>query len=162
WPAGQGLRDRNPGPRATRPVPGERAAVAAGRRRQSSPSGTRAAAIGRSSRPTATLARGPKAGQAPTPPGPLRRGGSPPRRAPRAAPAARGGARFGRGAGMGRGGAPARPRHCDANWTNAVRTTLKGRDHIVDYSRRLFADPRFAAGWLVGEPHLALRWLGAD
>jgi hypothetical protein len=63
---------------------------------------------------------------------------------------------------IGRGGVADRARHCDANWTNAVRTTLKGRDHIVDYSRRLFADPRFAAGWLVGEPHLALRWLGAD
>lgn len=50
----------------------------------------------------------------------------------------------------------------DADWTNAFGTTLKGRDAIVGYLRKLFADRRFAAGELVGEPQAQLRWVGED
>jgi uncharacterized protein (TIGR02246 family) len=50
----------------------------------------------------------------------------------------------------------------DADWTNAFGTTLTGREQIVDHLRRLFADERFAAGELVGEPQARLRWVGED
>jgi hypothetical protein len=40
----------------------------------------------------------------------------------------------------------------DADWTNAFGTSRHGRDAIVAYLKELFADPRFAAGKLVGRP----------
>ncbi|MEV7418378.1 SgcJ/EcaC family oxidoreductase [Streptomyces sp. NPDC089919] len=50
----------------------------------------------------------------------------------------------------------------DADWTNAFGTTRHGREEIVSYLRRLFADPRFAAGRPVGPPQAKLRWVTDD
>jgi len=48
----------------------------------------------------------------------------------------------------------------DADWTNAFGTSRHGRDAIVDYLEKLFADKRFAAGRLRGRPEGSIRFLG--
>lgn len=48
----------------------------------------------------------------------------------------------------------------DADWTNAFGTSVHGRDAIVGYLRTLFADARFEAGRMVGEPQAWIRFLG--
>ena len=50
----------------------------------------------------------------------------------------------------------------DADWTNAFGTTLKGRAQILDYLRHLFADERFTAGELVGQPQASVRFVRDD
>ncbi|MGW1893329.1 YybH family protein [Streptomyces sp. NPDC002004] len=50
----------------------------------------------------------------------------------------------------------------DADWTNAFGTTLRGRDVIVGYLRKLFADPHFSSGRQVGSPQAQLRWVTDD
>jgi uncharacterized protein (TIGR02246 family) len=47
----------------------------------------------------------------------------------------------------------------DADWTNAFGRTCHGREEILAYLRRLFAEPRFAAGEVVGEPQASIRFL---
>lgn len=48
----------------------------------------------------------------------------------------------------------------DADWTNAFGTTLHGRRAIIAYLEKLFADERFEAGRLVGEPQASIRFTG--
>ncbi len=47
----------------------------------------------------------------------------------------------------------------DADWTNAFGRTCHGREEILAFLRRLFAEPRFAAGELVGKPQASIRFL---
>ena len=46
----------------------------------------------------------------------------------------------------------------DADWTNAFGTSLHGRDTIIRYLEKLFADSRFEAGHMVGEPQASIRF----
>lgn len=48
----------------------------------------------------------------------------------------------------------------DADWTNAFGTTLHGREAIAVYLAKLFADQRFEAGRLAGEPQASIRFVG--
>lgn len=48
----------------------------------------------------------------------------------------------------------------DADWTNAFGTRRHGRDRIVSYLETLFADARFGAGRLVGQPEASIRFVG--
>ena len=48
----------------------------------------------------------------------------------------------------------------DADWTNAFGTSLHGRDMIIRYLAKLFADSRFEAGRMVGEPQASIRFTG--
>lgn len=46
----------------------------------------------------------------------------------------------------------------DADWTNAFGTSLHGRDAIIRYLEKLFADGRFKAGRMVGKPQASIRF----
>ncbi len=48
----------------------------------------------------------------------------------------------------------------DADWTNAFETSLHGRDAIIRYLEKLFADSRFEAGHMVGKPQASIRFVG--
>ena len=50
----------------------------------------------------------------------------------------------------------------DADWTNAFGTTLQGRDNIIEYLEKLFADERFGQGKMVGEPQGSIRLVKDD
>jgi uncharacterized protein (TIGR02246 family) len=50
----------------------------------------------------------------------------------------------------------------DADWVNAFGTSRHGREEIVAYLTRVFADERFAAGKPVAPPQAAIRFLGPD
>jgi len=46
----------------------------------------------------------------------------------------------------------------DADWTNAFGTSLHGRDMIIRYLEKLFADARFKAGSMAGKPQASIRF----
>jgi uncharacterized protein (TIGR02246 family) len=48
----------------------------------------------------------------------------------------------------------------DADWTNAFGTRCHGRQEIIAYLEKLFADSRFGAGRLVGKPEASIRFAG--
>lgn len=50
----------------------------------------------------------------------------------------------------------------DADWVNAFGTVKRGRDHIVEYLRGLFADDNFNRGELSGPPETSFRVLTPD
>jgi uncharacterized protein (TIGR02246 family) len=50
----------------------------------------------------------------------------------------------------------------DADWVNAFGTARHGRDEIVSYLERLFADERFAAGKPVAPPQASIRFVAPD
>lgn len=47
----------------------------------------------------------------------------------------------------------------DADWVNAFGTRIHGREAIVHYLEKLFADQRFKAGRMVGKPQSSIRFL---
>lgn len=50
----------------------------------------------------------------------------------------------------------------NADWTNAFGTVLSGRDRIIEYLTGLFADPKFSAGRVSGQPEINIRSIGRD
>lgn len=48
----------------------------------------------------------------------------------------------------------------DADWTNAFGTSRHGREAIIAYLDKLFADARFGAGRLRGRPEASIRFAG--
>lgn len=50
----------------------------------------------------------------------------------------------------------------DADWTNAFGTSKHGRDEIVAYLEDLFANQHFAAGKVVGQPDVSIRFVADD